>query len=213
MPSSTPSPRPSARITFILLVACACLVSPLVLGGCAQSRPTVVRDTDAPWLDEPAMSTGLDRRDLERLLDENLASMASSAWWNGTYDRPAVAVMPLENHTSEHVSNELQALMGMVETQLVQSGQFTVIAANLRDEIIAELQLQQGAAFDASRALPLGRQRGVHYFVTGRVYDSSERTADMRRVQYTMFMQVVSVETGAIEWQHQADLTKGIVPL
>ena len=82
----------------------------------------------------------------------------------------------------------------------------------LRQQIIDELRLQQGVEFDSAQAVQLGSQLGVHYFITGRVVDNSERTAEVRRVQYTMFMQVISVATGAIEWQHQSELTKGIIP-
>jgi PBP1b-binding outer membrane lipoprotein LpoB len=45
------------------------------------------------------------------------------------------------------------------------------------------------------------------------VVDNSERTATARRVQYFMFMQAISVETGEIMWQHQAELTKALIPL
>ena len=200
------------RILSTPLLALLLIASLLAL-SCSQAQPTVVRGSDVPWLDEPAMSTGLDRRDLEDLLAQNLAALEQSAWWVNADGRPTVAVMPLENHTTEHIDGELGALMGMVETDLVNSGRFTLIASNLRDDIIAELRLQQGIEFDRSRAVQLGNQMGVHYFVTGRIFDSSERTAEMRRVQYTMFMQVVSVATGVIEWQNQADLTKGIIPM
>ena len=163
------------------------------------------------------MGVGLDRRDLEQLLEENMASLQSSSWWQGAYHTsamlPTVAIMPMENRTTEHVESQLHALIGMVETDLVNSGRFTVIAAELREQIIDELRLQQGAEFDQSQAVRLGHQLGVHYFVTGRVVDNSERTAEYRRVQYFMFMQVISVETGAIVWQNQSELTKGIVPM
>jgi uncharacterized protein (TIGR02722 family) len=186
------------------------------LAACA-ARPTYVRGSDMPGLDDPAMSTGLDRRDLEQLLAENMASFTSSRFYNSVAqdpgEPPTMAIMPMENWTTEHIEPQLHALIGMVETQLVESGNFRVVAAMLRDQILEELELQQGAAFDSARALPLGRQLGVHYFVTGRVVDNSERTANARRVQYFMFMQAISVETGEIVWQNQAELTKGLVPL
>ncbi|MBN1947041.1 MAG: hypothetical protein JW797_15305 [Bradymonadales bacterium] len=195
-----------------------CLVLLALLAACGPTaQPTYVRGDDVPWLDDPAMSVGLDLRDLEQLLEENMASLQASAWWqtvsgpSGTL--PSVAVMPMENRTTEHVDSQLHALIGMVETQLVNSNRFTVIAAELRDQIIEELRLQQGAEFDQSRAVQLGGQLGVHYFITGRVVDNSERTAEYRRVQYYMFMQAISVETGAIAWQNQSELTKGIVPM
>jgi uncharacterized protein (TIGR02722 family) len=214
--------RPSGYVAILSAAAVTLgglFISALaLLTGCGPSaQPTVVRGDDVPWLDEPAMSTGLDRRDLEQLLAENMSSLQASAWWSSVEgiggDKAVVAVMPMENQTTEHVDSQLHALIGMVETELVQSGKFDVVASQLRDQIIEELRLQQGAEFDQSRAVTLGRQLGVHYFITGRVVDTSERTADMRRVQYTMFMQVISVETAVIEWQHQSELTKGIIPM
>ena len=202
--------RASTLILFVALIS-------LTMSACRQPQPTYVRDTDGAGLDDAAMGVGLDRRDLERLYHENMSSMASSRWFNdvarSASSRPTVAVMPFENATTEHVEQQLHALIGMVETELVQSGYFSVVAKALREQIIEELMLQQHELFDASRAVSGGRQLGVQYFVTGRVVDNSERTATARRVQYFMFMQAISVETGEIVWQNRADLSKGIIPL
>ncbi len=198
------------------LLSLAAVTVGLLLGACRGPQPTYVRGSDIAGLDDPAMSTGLDRRDLEQLLDENMSHFFASPFYNEALlknEREQVAIMPMENWTTEHVEPQLQALIGMVETQLVQSGAFRMVAAELRQQILNELNLQQGAEFDSARALPLGRQLGVHYFVTGRVVDNSERTATARRVQYFMFMQAISVETGEIMWQHQAELTKALIPL
>ncbi len=189
----------------------------LATAACAGPQPTYVRGDDVRGLDDPAMSTGLDRRDLEGLLGENMSHMTNSPWYSEldrrAGQRPTVAILPMENWTTEHIEPQLHALLGMVETDLVNSGRFTVIAAQLRETILEELRLQQGEEFDQSRAVEVGRQLGVHYFVTGRVVDNTERTASARRVQYFMFMQAIDVETGAIVWQNQAELTKAIIPL
>jgi uncharacterized protein (TIGR02722 family) len=199
------------RLMLVLLVFS-------LVAACSRPQPTYVRGEDHPGIDDPAMSTGLDRRDLNQLLEENMASMTASRWFNQAAgasfeNQPTVAVMPFENMTTEYIEPELHALIGMVETELVNSGRFAVIAQPLREQLLAELRLQQGAEFDQSRAVTVGRQLGVQYFVTGRVVDNSERTQTARRVQYFMFMQAISVETGQIVWQNRADLTKGIIPL
>lgn len=185
--------------------------------ACGSPQPTYVRGSEMPGLDDPAMGTGLDRRDLEQLLGENLEHFINSPFFNrvsqSAGEPPTAAIMPMENWTTEHIEPQLHALLGMVETRLVNTGHFTVIAAALRDQILEELNLQQGAEFDSARAASLGRQLGVRYFFTGRVVDNTERTASARRVQYFMFMQAIDVETGAIVWQNQAELTKGVVPL
>jgi hypothetical protein len=91
--------------------------------ACRVAQPTVVRGDQVPGLDDAAMSTGLDRRDLERLLDENMASFYNSRFYNATIQQrgepPTVAIMPMENWTTEHVEPQLHALIGMIETQLV----------------------------------------------------------------------------------------------
>jgi PBP1b-binding outer membrane lipoprotein LpoB len=129
----------------------------------------------------------------------------------GEASPPTAAIMQMENWTTEHIEPQLHALLGMVETQLVNSGKFTVVAQALRDQILAELRVQQGQEFDQARAVTVGRQLGVRYFLTGRVVDNAERTDDARRVQYFMFMQAIDVETGAITWQNQAAITKALV--
>jgi penicillin-binding protein activator len=193
----------------------AALILAALTVGCGGPQPTYVRGSEVRGLDEPAMGLGLDMRDLEQLMGENMASMTSSYWFQTTGVAPpaTVAVLPMRNETSEHIDGQLEALLGMVETELVHSGRFTVVSHALREDIIDEMRLQQGAEFDPSLAVQIGRQLGVRYFITGRVYDSAERAVDMRRVQYFMFMQVIDVETGAIVWQNQSNLTKGIVPM
>lgn len=198
-----------------LLTSAVTLLSTLWLLGCGGPQPTYVRGSEVQGLDEPAMGLGLDQRDLEQLMGENMASMTTSYWFQTApaTPPPTVAILTMTNETSEHIDGQLEALLGMVETELVNSGRFTVVSHALREQIIDEMRLQQGAEFDPERAVQVGRQLGVHYFITGRVYDSAERAVDMRRVQYFMFMQAVDVETGAIVWQNQANLTKGIVPM
>jgi uncharacterized protein (TIGR02722 family) len=179
--------------------------------GCG---PTYVRDTDDKRIDEYAMSTRLDRVDLERLFDENIKSLMESpavAAWASLPEDPRVAVFPIANETSEHIDSQLQALLSKVETALVNSQQALVISREQQDTLILELEHQRGGAFDPSRTAEYGRQLGASYFVTGKAYDAAERTDGERRVQYFLFMQLVEVETGAIRWQHEAKLTKALV--
>ena len=193
----------------------AWIVALPLLAACHNPQPTFVRGSDVQGLDDPAMSTKLDRRDLEQALQENMDSLVRSPFYTnlraGEAGPPTAAIMDMENWTSEHIEPQLHALLGMVETQLVNSAKFTVVAQALRDRIMNELRVQQGQEFDQARAVSLGHQLGVHYFFTGRVVDNAERVEGARRVQYFMFMQALDVETGAIVWQNQAAITKALV--
>jgi PBP1b-binding outer membrane lipoprotein LpoB len=181
-----------------------------------QTTGYAINRGDDPTLDEPAMSTAFDRRDLEHLFQKNMTNLMSSRFMNAVSainPRPTVAILPFLNDTSEHIGPSLQALLSKMETTFVNDGRLLPVAAERRDALLAELYLQQSAAFDPVRAAQLGRQLGAHYFITGKVYDVAERTSDMRRVQYFLFMQVINVETGVIEWQQESAVTKALVPL
>src|SRR4029077_4005968 len=90
------------------------------VGACAH-HTRAVRGDDEPGLDTSAMSTGLDRRDLQKMLNENMEKLRTSPvvqrWMSE--NRPAVSVLPMKNETSEHIDSPLQALISDVESKLV----------------------------------------------------------------------------------------------
>lgn len=196
-------------VTQALAISIATAIA-VPLAGCG---PTAVRDTDVEGLDDDAMGTGLDRKDLERLLDENMKKMQSSAVigrWQSE-DRPTLAVLPFRNETSEHVDSALQALISQVETRLINAGHVRVISHQNQRAIIEEVRQQYADGFDPNNVARWGKQVGARYFITGKVYSSDERFDGERRVQYYLFMQVLDAETSDILFQNESALTKAIV--
>ena len=191
----------------------AALLGVIGLGsGCAH-HTRAVRGDDEPGLDYAAMSTTLDRRDLQRMLNENMEKMRTSAVvqrWSGE-NRPSVAVLPIKNETSEHIDSPLQALISDVETKLIEWGGVRVISLENQQDLLNEIRRQYTEGFDQSQIAHWGKQIGARYFVTGKVYTTDERVGVQRRVQYYMFMQVIDVETGEILFQNKSAVTKAIV--
>lgn len=197
---------------LILLGLLSLLALPL---GCAQ--PKYVRDTEMTDLDEYAMSTRFDRKDIDRLYKENIDKLLTSRIIN-TWEReaasgtpPVVAIFPMRNETSEHVGTALDALLSKFETDLVNNSAADVVSHENQAEMIAEIKAQQSAAYDPTRLAGYGKQLGAQYFVTGKVYDVAEQVKDERRVQYFMFVQVIEVETSAVKFQNEAALSKGLM--
>lgn len=182
------------------------------LVGCGG--PEYVRGSETPGLDDNAMSTGLDKRDLEQLLHENLKSMMShpvAHAWAQDRSRPTFAIYPMANETSEHVDSSLQALLGDIETYMVNTGLVTVVSVERQRQMIAEIEKQHGGGFDPNHIAEYNRQLGAKFYLTGKVFTSDERTEDARRVQYFMFMQLIEVATSGVIWQNKAALTKGML--
>jgi penicillin-binding protein activator len=175
--------------------------------------PKAVRDSDVAGLDTDAMSTGLDKRDLEKMLRENMNALEKAPViqrWSQE-DKPAVAVIPLRNETSEHVDSALDALISDIETTLVNAGHVRVISMDQQPKLVEEIRRQYAGAFDPSQTAAWGKQVGAKYIVTGKVYNTDERQSGERRVQYFMFIQVLSVESGEILFQNKTAVTKAII--
>ncbi|MEC9397848.1 MAG: penicillin-binding protein activator LpoB [Myxococcota bacterium] len=199
-----------ARTPLLLLVA----LSMIALSAC---RPTYVSDAEEPKLDSYTMSLRFDRKDLDRLYDDNISKMLTARiakQWEREAAQgspPVVAIFPMRNETSEHIGAQLDTLLSKFETDLVNQTPADVVSHENQPELIAEIKRQQSSAYDPQRLSQYGRQLGAQYFVTGKVYDVSERVRDERRVQYFMFVQVLNVETGKIEFQNESSLTKALV--
>ncbi|MBL8607669.1 MAG: penicillin-binding protein activator LpoB [Myxococcales bacterium] len=174
--------------------------------GCG---PTYTRNE--PGGDHAAMSTGLDKEDIRRMLSENLNDLRASPImneWRAAKPKPTVAMFPFKNATDEHVEPQLSAVLSEAETWLVTSQAVDVIARDRQNQMIAEVEGQQNPVFNHANVARYGKQMGVKYFVTGNVATNTERDTDARRVQYFFFMQVIEVETGAIKWAHRSYVTK-----
>lgn len=201
--------RPAFGGTSVFLFAVAGLASVLSL-GCGSDKE-YVRGAHDPSIDNAAMSTGLDKDDVQRALHTLLDHMRTAPImdrWRSNGGNSKVAIAPFKNETSEHIDSQLQALLGETETWLVNSGTVTMISQERQLDMIRETERTQHPVFDHSQIPRYGRQLGVSYYVTGKVQAADERTRDARRVQYWLFMQVIEVETSAVRWEQKAEITK-----
>ena len=201
------------HLSFFALLALSAALPGTSL-GCANRE--YVRGADDPTVDAPAMSTSLDKDDIQRTLQTLLNQLRDSpvmTEWRvraGQGDRQTVAIAPFFNETTEHIDPQLDAMLAETETWLVNSGIARVISHERQEDIIRQVEGAQRPIFDARHIPQYGKQMGVKYFITGKVGASDERTADARRVQYFIFMQVIDSETSEIRWQQRAFVTKAV---
>lgn len=189
----------------------------LVLGLSVACAPRAMRGgegTENPEMDQPAMSTTLDREDINYLVSQNLEGLFESRFWRteiSTASRqPIFAIWPIENATSEHLEDQMLTLLSSIETSLVNSGLVQVVAKSRQQELAREIGIQQGAIFDPASAARLGRQLGAKYFVTGKLTAVDERLQKTRRLQYSLFLQILEVETGLVKFQHESTRSKAL---
>jgi uncharacterized protein (TIGR02722 family) len=183
---------------------------PLLVTGCGKE---VVRGADDPSVDAHALSTSLDKEDLKRALRDTLNKLRVSPLmneWRTTNPQPVVAIFPFQNSTSEHIDSALDTILNEAETWLIESNVVRVVSRQRQNEMIREVEGQQNAVFNPANAAKYGKQLGAKYFITGKVSGNDERTEDMRRVQYFLYMQVIDVETSEVRFQAKSEITKAI---
>lgn len=189
------------------------LIIALLSGLAACSSPTIQRGSDDPQIDEAALSTRLDRVDLDRALDQWYEQFRASKF---ALDVPAdnrrLAVLEIDNDTSEFIGSALRNLIEAVETEIVNDGVFDVLSNDeiARDAIMQERLRSLGDTVDPETVAALGRELGVHYFVHGRVGETAEKTRDKKRIQYFLFLKVTEVATTRIVFQQSIPITKQI---
>lgn len=182
--------------------------------SCAPRAMRGGAGTANPNLDAPAMSTILDKTDIDYLVNETLKPMLSSRFWAGEVRAanppPLIAIWPIQNNTSYHIDDQLLTLLSSIETTLVNSGDVRVVNRQRQSELAREVGVQQGASFDPDTARRIGRQMGIQYFVTGKVTSVEEKIQSTRRVQYMLFIQVLEIETGLIKFQFESSRSKAL---
>ncbi len=192
------------------------LVSLLLLPILLSCAPRAMRGgegTANPNMDVQAMSVELDREDINFLVSEFLSGLEASRFWRQTVEagnRPLVAIWPISNQSSIHIDDQMTTLLSSIETALVNTGDVRVVDRSRQQNLIAEIGMQQGAAFDRASAQRLGKQLGIQYFFTGRITSVDERLSRTRRVQYSLFLQVIEIETGLVEFQSEVTRSKAI---
>jgi PBP1b-binding outer membrane lipoprotein LpoB len=180
--------------------------------SCAPQATRGGAGTARPDMDERALGVGLDREDINYLVAQNLASLEASRFWTGTVvpasTPPIVAIWPIENRTTQHLEDQLVTILSSIETSLVNSGEVHVVARSDQESLIAEIRRQGNPMYDQSTAQHAGHQLGAKYLVTGRITSVDEKLSDVRRLQYSLFLQMLEVETGLVRWQNEVTRSK-----
>ena len=203
-------PRCAAGVAGALVLA-----GLVTLGsGCAARAYRGGEGTAYPDMDRPAMSVTLDRDDITYLVDDYLKRLEASPFWQqtikGAAPPPVVAIWPIQNATTQHLDDQMLTLLSSIETALVNTGAVRVVDRSRQEALANEIGIQQGAMFDPRSAQRLGGQLGAQYFFTGKVTAVDERLNDRRRVQYTLFLQVIEIENGLIRFQSEVARSKAL---
>jgi hypothetical protein len=205
---SKPPTYRALRGVAVAIVLCFSLVM-------AACTPVVSRGGDGtanPQLDDAALSTKLDKKDLDYLVGQNLNALYASKFWATDVvpeaQKPYVTIFPIRNETTEHLNDQMNTLLSSIESSLVNTGEVNVVSRERQAEMMAEVSYQNSPGLDPGTAAKIGKQLGAKYYFTGKLGAVDEKMKNTRRVQYMLFIQVIEVETSLIKFQHEAARSK-----
>ena len=202
--------RTAHRLPFLALAVALAVLQ----AGCAATAMRGGEGTENPDLDRPAMSVTLDRDDITYLVADYLKRLEVSPFWQNTISTapqpPVAAIWPIQNATTQHLDDQMLTLLSSIETALINTGRVRVVDRGSQESLAREIGIQQGAAYDPRTAQRFGRQLGAQYFFTGKITSVDERLNNVRRVQYTLFLQVIEIETGQIRFQNEVTRSKAL---
>jgi|GEM_PF-3355308 len=189
-----------------LIPALAFLVSVAGAGGGCAELATLVPGAGQP------LKVALEREDISALVADYMTRLQASAFWQQTVcnleKRPTVAVWPVQNTVAQRLDDQIPFLLWAVESSLVTTKKASVVDQKNLQEAAEKSAIDKGAAVDSATAAKLGRQLGAGYFVSGRLGSAEVKVNTERQVRFSLFLQVLDVDTGLIRFQSEVVIDK-----
>lgn len=188
----------------------ACVAALLVilgtLPGCGAS---VVRGSDKPKINDPALSIRFDQKDVNQIVGKMVDELLASAFFAEVTDgpeKPRIAIDELVNETDQHLNTE--EVLTLIQGKVINTRKMTFVDKAAREKAERELGMQLRDVVAAGTAAQIGKQLGFRYFLTGKIWSGTEQLKGVKRVQYRVVLKVLDIESLAIEWQAEESVTK-----
>lgn len=129
---------------------------------------------------------------------------ASDSWGEG---KPRIVFGGVKNRTQQHV--DTVNITDTIQTALVQSGKFTVLAGEQGiEEIKAETDYQQSGAVDMESAVQLGKQLGAQFVLYGRFTEIAKQEGDTKSRWMKFTLNAVNTQSREIVWADEKLISK-----
>lgn len=170
----------------------------LVTAGCSSTTERVSPDEELVATHE---FNPKDLMEISKTVDEMMTKNVFNR-----RERPSVYVATVRNRTNEHLN--VEAIQENIAYEVGKTGRVRLITRNAdREEILKELEIQQGAMVDPTTAKQLGKQIGADFFFVG-LLTNIESSASGKKGQYFLFfLTLVDVENGE-QWKARKRLQK-----
>jgi uncharacterized protein (TIGR02722 family) len=186
---------------FILVLFMS--VSLFLFSGCATT-PTV--NYGSPEQVE-TVTADFGSTDLQMIAEKMVNSLLASPILSSG-KKPVFYVSAVQNRTDEHL--DMKSVTDKIKVTLLKSGKVRFSAVGeANDEIIKQLEYQASSgAVDPNTAKSFGNQVGADFFLYGDFSSIRKSAGRVKDVYYKFTLNLVSIQTGLIEWADEKEIRK-----
>ena len=174
-----------------------------LFSGCATT-PTV--NYGSPEQVE-TVTANFGSTDLQMIAEKMVNSLLASPILSSG-KKPVFYVSTVQNRTDEHL--DMISVTDKIKVTLLKSGKVRFSAVGeANDEILKQLEYQASSgAVDPKTAKSLGKQVGADYFLYGEFSSIRKSAGRVKDVYYKFTLNLVSIQTGLIEWADEKEIRK-----
>jgi hypothetical protein len=141
-----------------------------------------------------------------QLVAKKIVSSLQSWKTRDELDSPVIILQTPRNRTTEHI--DLQALYDHIKTALINSGQFTFLDKDARQEIAKEYEYQGSGYVDANEAKGPGQQRAAEFLLGVEITSTVQQVGRDKVVYYKATFELTDISTTVIVWTDHKEITK-----
>ena len=184
--------RPGTKWFILVIVVLA-----VSLGACG----TKVQYGDPTAVETLTVDFG--STDLQSIAEKMVQSLLSAPVIQER-NRPVLQVATVKNKTNEHI--DTKAITDKIRTTLINSGKVEFTAADIRQEVLDELEYQRQSGYvDSETRKPVGKQVGADFLLAGEISSINKQRGNTKDIYYKITLNLVNLETGLIALRKQRD--------
>ncbi len=144
--------------------------------------------------------------DMQKAVQDLVSSLSNHASVKNARTAPVVMVTNLQNKTSEHI--DTQNIMDMVRVELMNSGKFSFIDKEARQDVADEYNYQNSGMVSEETKKGPGGQVGADFIINGRLDSIVQEVGKDKTVYYKLTLNLTNLKTNVIQWSNYKQIRK-----
>ena len=144
--------------------------------------------------------------DMQKAVQDLVASLVNYPSVKNAKTAPVVMVTGLQNKTSEHI--DTQDIMDMVRVELMNSGKFSFIDKEARQDVADEYNYQNSGMVSEETKKGPGGQTGADFIINGRLDSIVQEVGKDKTVYYKLTLNLTNLKTNVMQWSNYKQIRK-----